>query len=413
MKSPDQLSDEQLAELVYRESLRAREVVSRYVHHTPLDLSATFSRMTGAKVYLKYENLQKTGSFKVRGALYKVYSVKDRVKGVVAASAGNHAQGVAYAAKMFGLHAVIVMPETATIAKVEATRGYGAEVVLYGRIYDEAEAKALEIARERGYEFIPAFDDVKIMAGQATVAHEILEDLPDPDVIVVPVGGGGLISGVASVVKKLKPNVRVVGVEPENTPKFTVSLKAGHPVTVEAKPTIADGLATKKPGRLTFRIVRRLVDEIVTVSEEEIAHAIYLLLERGKVLAEGAGAAALAALLSGKVRAEGRKVVAIVSGGNIDLTALYRILLRGLSATGRMAILEGYVPDTPGTLAEVAEVIARHRGNIVDVVHDRIYPKAPAWHARLTVMVELPAPETADEILEELEARGYRFRRIG
>jgi threonine dehydratase len=408
----EQLSGEKLAEIVYEESLKAKEVVEPYVHHTPLDLSATFSRMTGGKVYLKYENLQKTGSFKVRGALYKVYSVKDRVKGVVAASAGNHAQGVAYAASIFGLHAIIVMPETATIAKVEATKSYGAEVILHGRIYDEAEAKALEIAREKGYEFIPAFDDVKIMAGQATVVHEILEDLQDFDMIVVPVGGGGLISGIASVVKRCRPHVRVVGVEPENVPKFKKSLEAGKPVTVEAKPTIADGLATKKPGRLTFKIVASLVDDIVTVSEEEIAHAIYLLLERGKVLAEGAGAAALAALLSGRVEAQGKKVVAIVSGGNIDLTALYRVLLRGLASTGRLVTFEGYVPDTPGTLSEVAAVIAKHRGNILEVVHDRTTPRGPAWHARLQITVELPSPETANDILGDLERLGYRFKII-
>ncbi|ABM80088.1 threonine ammonia-lyase [Hyperthermus butylicus] len=403
----------ELVRLVYEESLKAREIVSQYAHHTPLDPSATFSRLTRARVYLKYENLQKTGSFKIRGALYKIYSIKNEARGVVAASAGNHAQGVAYAASVFGLPAVIVMPETASIAKVEATKGYGAEVVLYGRVFDDAEAKALEIARERGYTFIPAFDDVKIIAGQGTIAHELIQDLGDFDAVVVPVGGGGLISGIASVLKTVKPGIKVYGVEPENAPKFTKSLEAGRPVRVEIRPTIADGLAVKRPGDITFRIVRELVDDIVTVSEEEIAHAIYMLLERGKVLAEGAGAAALAALLTGKLPVEGRKVVAIVSGGNIDLTALYRVLIRGLAASGRIVTLEGYVPDIPGTLADVAAVIARHRGNILEVVHDRSDLGAPAWHTRLRVTLEVPGPAEAEALLNELAERGYRLRLKG
>ncbi len=404
----------ELVERVYRGSLEALEVVSRYAHRTPLEHSATFSRATGLRVYLKYENMQKTGSFKVRGALYKVWRLRGTVEGVVAASAGNHAQGVAYAASCLGLRSVIVMPVTASIAKVEATRGYGAEVVLYGEVYDDAERKAREIAEERGYAFVHAFDDPEVIAGQATVGHELLDQLGDVDVVVVPIGGGGLASGVAVVLKKRRPRVKIIGVEPENAAKMLASIRAGHPVEIEPRPTIADGLVTKRPGRYTYALVSELVDDIVTVSEEEIAHAIYMLLERCKVLAEGAGAASLAALLSGKVEApRGAKTVAIVSGGNIDLTQLYRVLLRGLAEEGRIVVLDGYVPDTPGTLARIASIVASHRGNIVDVVHERTDLAAPAWHTRLMIVAEVPSRRTAEEIVEELNRRGYRFRVAG
>ncbi len=399
-----------LAGKIYREAVEARRIVAKHARKTPLDHSSTFSRMSGGHIYLKYENLQKTGSFKIRGALYKVYKVRSKARGVVAASAGNHAQGVAYAASSLGLPSIIVMPETASISKVEATRGYGAQVVLHGRIYDEAEQKALEIAGEKGYAFIHPFDDPDVIAGQGTLALEILEDLRDIDIIVVPVGGGGLISGIAAVFKELSPSTKIVGVEPENAPKFAESLKAGKPVTVEVKPTIADGLATKKPGKLTFQIVSGLVDEVVTVSEDELAHAIYLLLERGKVLAEGAGAAALAAVLSGKVDVKDRKVVALVSGGNIDLTAIYRLLIRGLAGAGRIAAIQGHVPDLPGTLARIAGIIASHRGNIVEVIHDRADMDAPAWHTTLKIIFEAPSLETVKAILRELEKQGYSFQ---
>ena len=399
----------ELAWEVYRRAIEARGVVSRHARKTPLDYSSTFSRISGCHVYLKYENLQKTGSFKVRGAIYKVSRLSGGVKGVVAASAGNHAQGVSYAASLYGLKATIVMPSTASISKIEATRGYGAEVVLHGANYNEAEEKALEIARERGYELIHPFDDIDVMAGQGTIGFEILEDLPDVEVVVVPMGGGGLISGIASVVKHLKPSTKIIGVEPENAPKFTASLKEGRIVEVEVRPTIADGLAVKRPGRIAFELVSDLVDDVVTVSEEEIAEAMYLLLERGKVLAEGAGAAAPAAVISGKVRARGRKLVALVSGGNVDLTAIYRLLLRGLARAGRIASMRGHVPDVPGTLSKISGVIASMGGNIVEVIHERTDMRAPAWHTALRLVVEVPSKQRAREILEELERRGYRF----
>ena len=397
-----------LEDEIYNLSLKARRVISNHARRTPLDYSSTFSRLAGFRVFLKYENLQKTGSFKVRGALFKISQVKDHIRGVVAASAGNHAQGVAYAASVHGMEAVIVMPETASISKVEATRGYGARVILYGSVYDEAYKRALEIAEESGYEFIHPFDDPHVIAGQGTIAFEIIEDLDMVDAIIVPIGGGGLASGIAAVAKRLRPGVRIIGVEPENAPKYRVSLEKGEPVEVEVKPTIADGLAVKKPGDITYRIISRLVDEIVTVSEEEIAEALYMLLERGKVLAEGAGAAPLAAVLSGKVDGGGDTVV-VISGGNIDLNMMYRVLLRGLSSKGRIASISGYVPDTPGTLHRVTGIIARHRGNIVDVIHERTDYRVPAWHTRIKIIVEVPSREALGEILRELSSEGYEM----
>ncbi|MEB3788249.1 MAG: threonine ammonia-lyase [Desulfurococcales archaeon] len=386
----------------------ARYTVSRYIHKTPLDHSRTFSEMAGFPVLLKYENLQKTGSFKVRGAIYKISKIKDSVNGVVAASAGNHAQGVAYAARSFGIKAVIVMPENASISKVEATRSYGAEVILYGSTFDDALAKAREIASEKGYELVHAFDDPYIIAGQGTLGVEILEDDPGIDTIVVPIGGGGLISGIALAVKRIKPSIRIIGVEPENAASMKKSLEAGKPVKVEVKPTIADGLAVKSPGKLTFSIVRDLVDDIVTVSEKEISRAVYLLLERSKTLAEGAGAASLAAILSGK--AGSGKTVAVISGGNIDLTLIYRIVLHGLASNRRISYIEGYVPDMPGVLARISSIIASRRGNILDVIHDRVDLNAPAWHTRIKIIFEIPGEEEKKSIENELRRQGFNLR---
>ncbi len=401
----------ELVKEIYRRAFEASEVISKYMHETPLERSATFSRMCGCDVYLKLENLQKTGAFKVRGALYKVWRLVrgNGVKGVVAASAGNHAQGVAYAASIFGLRSVIVMPETASISKVEATKGYGAEVVLYGRIYDDCERKALEIARDEGLTFIHAFNDLDVMAGQGTIAVEVLKQLIDFDVIVVQIGGGGLISGIASVIKTLRPNVRVIGVEPTNVPKTVEALRAGKPVTIKPKPTIADGLAVKQIGDLTFKVITELVDDVVTVDEDEIAKAIYLLLERGKVLSEGAGAAGLAALLAGKVNVGGKRVVTIISGGNVDLNVIYRILLRGLASEGRIASITGYVLDVPGELHRILGVIAKYRGNVLDIHHERVATKALAWHAKVTILLEVPNRGVLKEIMRELSRLGYEF----
>ena len=403
--------DTLLREVVSR-SREALEVVRKYAHKTPVEVSATFSSMTGGRVLLKYENLQKTGAFKVRGALYKVYKIKDEYDGVVAASAGNHAQGVAYAAKIFGLKAVIVMPEGAPISKIEATKGYGAEVVLAGRLFDETLKVALRIAQERNYAFIHAFDDIDIIAGQATIAYDIMEQVEGFDQVVVPVGGGGLISGVGAVLKHYRPYVSVIGVEPKAAPKTLEALKAGRPVEVQTGATIADGLLVKKIGSLTFRIIKRVVDGVYLVGEDEIAHAIYLLLERGKVLAEGAGAISLAALLSGKVDARNKTSIAIISGGNIDLTHIYRIILRGLAKEGRLARIRGFVRDSPGQLRTVLDIIAKHRGNVIGIQHDRIDPNIPAWHALVTITFEAMGREVIRKILDELASAGYSFEEV-
>ncbi len=399
---------EEIINRIYSLSLEARKIVGELAHHTPLDFSRTFSTMSGKEVYMKYENLQKTGSFKIRGAAFKIFSIKDSYSGVVAASAGNHAQGVAYSATKLGLKSIIVMPVTAPISKVEATKNYGGKVILHGRVYDEAESKAKEIALEKNYAFIHPFDDPYIIAGQATLAHEIIADLEDIDTMVVPVGGGGLISGIAVVFKKLSPETRIIGVEPESAPKFTVSLRRGKPVTVDVKPTIADGLATKKPGKLTFNIVRKLVDKMVTVNEEELAKAVFLLMERGKIVAEGAGAAGIAALISGKIEGKGRTVT-IISGGNINLPLAYRVILRGLASEGRIASISGTVPDQPGVLNAITAIIARHRANIIEVIHDRADLRAPAWHASLKIILETPSREELSKILEDLSRNGYNF----
>ena len=404
------MSFEALWSSIFDGSREALEVVRGYTHVTPLSYSVSLSRISGCRVYLKYENLQKTGSFKVRGALYKVYTLRNKVNGVVAASAGNHAQGVAYAASAFGMRSVIVMPETASISKIEATQGYGAEVILYGRVYDEAYTKALEVARDRGYEFVHAFDDPHVIAGQATIAWELLEQLGEFDVILVPVGGGGLIAGVASVLRRVRPSVKIVGVEPEAAPKMKESLKAGKPVVVEPRPTVADGLVTRRPGDITFQLTSNLVDDVVTVGEEEISRAIYMLLERKKTLVEGAGAVGVATLLSGKLKLEGSKVVALLSGGNIDLTVLNKIILRGLAESGKLARIIGYIPDYPGQLRRALDVIARHRGNILDIVHDRSDPQTPAWHAKVTIVFETPNINVTRRIVEELEKEGFKFQ---
>ncbi len=392
----------------------AREALAGVVHVTPLDLSATFSRITGAKVYLKLENLQKTGSFKVRGAYFKIHKLppEARRRGVVAASAGNHAQGVAFAASRLGVRATIVMPETAPQAKVEATRGYGAEVVLYGTVYDDAYRRALEIAEERGATFVHPFDDPYVIAGQGTIAAEVEEQLGGyPDIVVVPVGGGGLASGVASWFKTRHPGVRIVGVEPVYAPKLSRSIEAGRPVEVEARPGLMDGLVTKRPGRITYSILSELLDDIVVVDDNEVAKAIFLLLERSKTLAEGAGAAALAALLSGKIEPPtGAKIAVIVSGGNIDMTRLPKVVYYQLVRESRVVRISGLIPDAPGWLNRILEVLAGAKLNIIDIRHDRMLPfLEPGW-AEVEVVAEAPSPEAVREVVEKLNGMGLPFR---
>ncbi|MCE4613999.1 MAG: threonine ammonia-lyase [Desulfurococcales archaeon] len=401
-------------EEIFRDAIQAREVLSKAIHTTPLDFSATYSKIVGARVFLKLENLQKTGSFKVRGAYYRIWSIpREERKGVVAASAGNHAQGVAFAASRQGISSIIVMPETAPISKIEATRNYGAEVVLYGRVYDDALKKAMEIVEEKGYTFIHPFDDPKVIAGQGTILLEAFKQLGEPpDTIITPVGGGGLASGLITVARHLWGNkTRIIGVEPSYAPKFTESLKYGHPIKVPAHPGIMDGLVVKIPGELTFEIISSYIDEVITVDDKEVSEAIYLLLERNKTLAEGAGAAPLAAMLTGKVEVrKDEKVLLIISGGNIDPTRLVRVINYELGRGRRIVRLEGLIPDEPGSLNRVLELLALARLNIIDVRHDRIsLVLEPGW-AKIEVYAEAPSGKSVNNVLEKLNGEGFPFK---
>ncbi len=399
-----------IIEEIYKHSIEAREVLKTHIHETPLITNYTLNNIVGRTVYLKLENMQKTGAFKVRGALYKIHRLlgREKVKGVVAASSGNHAQGVAYAAKCYGIEAYIVMPKTASATKVNATRGYGANVVLHGSYYDEAYEKALEIMREKKYPFIHPYDDPDIIAGQATIAHEILEHVPKPAYVIAPIGGGGLISGLAIAVKKKYPDARVIGVEPRNSPSMYMLVKQGVK-EVEVKPSIADAVVVKKPGDLTSKIIEKLVDDIVLVDEEDISHAIAFLLERGKIVVEGAGALPVAALLSGKIEPRDEPVIAVISGGNIDSTLLSRIIVHEMAIDGRLVSIIGEIYDRPGELKKIVEIIAKHGLNIIDIRHNRWDPRISPIKAVIEVVVEAKSPEIINDVLKELKLLGYVF----
>ncbi len=390
----------------------ARELLAGVVHKTPLHFSHTFSRMTGSEVYLKCENLQRSGSFKLRGAYVKIakLTVKEKRKGVVAASAGNHAQGVALAAARAGIRATVVMPRHAPITKVMATKGYGARVILWGETYDDAKARALHLHRKTGATYIPAFDDYDVIAGQGTVGLEILEELPDCDALVVPIGGGGLVSGVALGAKESRPEIKVYGVQAKGAASLPLSLEKGRLVSLDRVETIADGIAVKKPGQLTFPLIQRYVDGIATVDDDEIASTILLLLERSKLLVEGAGAVGLAALLNGKLSLSGKKVVVVLSGGNIDIPLLSRILEKGLAKAGRYLRLEVPLQDRPGALKEFLAVVARAEANVISVEHDRLDPRMPINRVEVYLTVETRDTSHGEELLEALREKGYEVR---
>jgi threonine dehydratase len=331
----------------------ARERLAGAIHKTELTYSRTFSELSGNEIYLKNENLQKTGSFKIRGALNRIATLTEEEKrhGVIASSAGNHAQGVALGATLYGIPATVVMPAGAPLAKVMATRGYGAEVVLHGDAYDDAYIKAVQIQQATGATFLHPFNDPMVIAGQGTIGLELLEDLPELDAVVVPIGGGGLIAGIATALKELRPEIKVIGVEAAGAPSMLASQRAEQVTALNSVSTIADGIAVKRPGELTFAAVQRYVDDIVTVEEDEIANAILMLLERAKVIAEGAGAAPVAAILQHKLGLQGKKVAAVVSGGNIDVNILARVIDRGLVKAGRMVQFRLLIPDQPGNFS--------------------------------------------------------------
>ncbi|MEX2690886.1 MAG: threonine ammonia-lyase [Candidatus Njordarchaeum guaymaensis] len=387
---------------IYRRIIEAKSLLNGVIHKTPLDRSKTFSQMTSSEVYLKLENLQKTGSFKIRGAYYKIKKLPSdlKEKGIIAASAGNHAQGVAFAASKAGVKSTIIMPEWAPIAKILATKSYGANVVLYGTTFDEAYNKALELAKEQGFTFIHPFDDLDIIAGQGTIGLEILEDLPNPDIIVVPIGGGGLISGISIALrKKLRDHIRIVGVQ---TKAFPSMIKNQYSIDKTQKFTIADGIAVKKPGKYTKEIISKLVDDIITVDDNEIARAIFLLLERAKTVAEGAGAISLAAILSGQIDVKNKKVVAVISGGNIDLTLLTKIINRELVRFRRLVKLKITLPDRPGSLKDVLTTFTSARINIIDIQSERYEPRILPSEAEVTITAEIPEPDLLNEIVKKL-----------
>ncbi len=389
--------------------IEAGKLMSGAVHVTPLDYSGIFSSLTGSSIYLKLENMQKTGSFKIRGAYNKISSLTDRerARGVVAASAGNHAQGVAYAASRFGLKAIVVMPEGSPITKIMATRGYGAEVILGGRDYDEAFEKAKEIQKETGATFIHGFDDAGVIAGQGTLGLEILDQLPALDAVVVPVGGGGLLSGVALALKSLKPGVRVYGVQASSSPAVYHGWKGGPAREIPAGGTIADGISVRRPGAITMDLIRKYVDDVVLVDDEEISQTILMLLERTKVMSEGAGAAGLAALLHGRLKLPGRNVVAVISGGNIDVNVLSTIIERGLVKSGRRLRIKTVVSDRPGSLRKIISLVSDQQVNIISIVHDRASPKVPIKDAEVEFVLETMNWEHVEKVVGTLKRAGY------
>lgn len=365
-------------------------------------------------MYLKLENLQRTGSFKERGALNKLLTLsgEERRRGVIAASAGNHAQGVAFHATAHGIRAQIVMPLATPQIKVAATRAFGAEVILHGANYDEAYEEALRRCAEQQSTFIHPFDDAEVIAGQGTIALELLEQVPDLEAVVVPIGGGGLIAGIGCALKETNPSIRVVGVESEKLPSMLRAREAGAPVTIAPQATIADGIAVRRAGDLTLPLVQRYVDEIVTVDDEEIASAILTLLEQEKTLAEGAGAAALAAILREKTNLRQRRTAVLVCGGNIDVTLLAKIIERGLVKDGRLLRIRVYLQDRPGALHGLTQILARERANIVETLHNRAYYGVSLGETVIDITLETRGAGHITAISHALQEDGFRFERI-
>jgi threonine dehydratase len=398
--------------------LAARERLRGSIYLSPCPHSQHLSSITGQQIYLKLENLQMTGSFKERGALNRIatLSPEQARRGVIAASAGNHAQGVAYHATARGIRSLIVMPLATPLVKVTATRTFGAEVVLHGANYDEACAEATRLAVEQNLTFIHPFDDLAVMAGQGTIGLELLDQVPQLEAVVVPIGGGGLIGGIACAIKQSNPDIRVIGVQTARLPSMARAVEQHHPITIDSATTIADGIAVRRAGDLTLPVVERYVDEIVTVDEDEIASAILVLLEREKTLAEGAGAAALAALLQHKTMLSARPLPAhtavLVCGGNIDVTLLSRIIERGLVQDGRLIRLRIHLLDKPGALQELTRVIASHRANIVDTFYNRAYYGVNLGDTTIDITMETRGREQVSELLAALTAEGYRHSRV-
>jgi threonine dehydratase len=392
----------------------ARARIGGAIYCSPCQMSHSLSELTGLPLHLKLENLQRTGSFKERGALNKLLTLSEpeRRRGVIAASAGNHAQGVAFHAGELGIRAQIVMPLATPLVKVAATRSFGAEVILHGASYDEACEEALRRREQEGRTFIHAFDDPEVIAGQGTIGLELLEQTPEIEAVVAPIGGGGLIGGVACALKETNPRIRVIGVESEKLPSMLRAREAGTPVTIAAEATIADGIAVRRAGELTFPLVCRYVDEIVTVDDEEVASAILTLLEQEKTLAEGAGAAALAAVVQAKVDLRRRRTAVLVGGGNIDVTLLAKIIERGMVKDGRLVRLRVYLQDRPGALLALTQILARERANIVETNHNRAYYGVSLGETAIDVTIETRGAAHITAIQHALREAAFRFERI-
>lgn len=394
-------------DMVYKASFALKDII----RPTNIIHSPALSKTANANIYLKPENLQVTGSFKVRGSAFKISQLTEEEKkhGVIACSAGNHAQGVALAAARNGINSVICLPDGAPISKVEATKSYGAEVCMVSGVYDDAYKEALRLRDEKGYTFIHPFDDEYVIAGQGTIGLEILEEFPDVQAIVVPVGGGGLISGVAYTVKSLRPDIKVFGVQAAGAPSMVTSLERGEIECLKSVRTIADGIAVKEPGVHTFEYCQKYVDKIVTVSDDEVSAAILAMIESQKLTAEGAGAVSVAAAMFGKLPIDGLNTVCLVSGGNIDVTILSRVINRGLQRSGRMCRLTIELMDKPGQLQEVSSIIARCKGNVISVLHEHGGDDSEINACVLRIEMETKNYEHIEEIRRELTEAGFNL----
>lgn len=389
----------------------AAETIKSSIKRTQtLECPSLFEK-TGNKVFLKLENLQKTGSFKIRGAMNKIMNLTDEEKshGVIGSSAGNHAQGVALGATALGIKSTIVMPGTAPFSKVIATKAYGAEVVQVGTVYDDAYKKACEIQKETGATFIHPFDDPYVIAGQGTIGLEILEDIDDIDIVLVPIGGGGICSGIAKAIKTLKPSTKIIGVEPANAASMMEAVREGHPCTIKTSPTIADGIAVARAGDLTCRMISEYVDEIVTVTEGEIATGILYLLEKGKILAEGAGASTVAAVLSGKIKEKNKKVCCVISGGNADITAIERIINAALIHEGRKVEINVELLDKAGELEKLLMILSENKANILRINQSMYRADAKMNSQVATIAIECKDATHRDDIIAKIKSAGYNL----
>lgn len=391
---------------------KAAEILKGVSKKTELMYSPIFSNESGNEIYLKPENLQVTGAFKIRGAYNKIsrLSEEEKKRGVIASSAGNHAQGVAYAAQKLGIKATIVMPKTTPLIKVAATKSYGANVVLHGDYYDEAYARAKELQEENNYVFVHPFDDLDVIAGQGTIGLEILEDLKDVDCIIVPVGGGGLISGIAAAAKSINPEVKIIGVEPEGAKAMKKSMEKNTVISLDTVKTIAEGVAVKTPGDITFEIIKDYVDEIITVSDFDIMEAFLVVLEKQKLIAETSGVLPLAALK--KINDKNKKIVCVISGGNIDVVTISSMINRGLVSKGRLFCFTVDLPDKPGELLKISQILAELNGNVIKLDHNQFKTFDRFMQVQLEVTVETNGHEHVNEIIGHLNEAGYKIVRV-